>query len=236
MTNSRIGFRNLPLELRNEIYQYVIGDIRQLKIPSASWVGTRHGPHRLLFRRIPPSLLLNRQIANEAVQVSLQRVKSIKACNPRDIANVFPADTLLPNVRHLEFTVAQPFYTGIERSACSSPHDVASRCPRLEELRLLFPATNPTMNNFASDLISIFENKRLVKLHLGYRDAPSKGWDVDVALFRPLESWFLRECRERKKHIKLTIDLSPGRVPGCYEERRIQVGNFTYIHGFDMFG
>ncbi|KAH7397001.1 hypothetical protein DE146DRAFT_62497 [Phaeosphaeria sp. MPI-PUGE-AT-0046c] len=239
MVDSQTGFQRLPLELRNQVYQYVIGDIRQLNVSSGPRLGSlsEQAGRRQLLQHLPRSLFLNQQLVNEAIKVSLQQVSGIKASSPRGIAALFPSGKPLRNIRRLEFTFAQPFYSSNGRRTCSSPQDIASRCPGLEELTLLFPATKGTMNNFASDLISIFENQKLLKLKLRYRDVPidAGGWNPDVALFRPLESWFLRECRGRERHITITIDLSPDRVPTCYEERRIQDGNFTYIHGFDMF-
>lgn len=238
VNESHTGFQRLPLELRNEIYQYVIGDIRQLDISASTWLGTLHrdGPRRLLLRHIPRCLILNRQILDEVILIAPDQISGIKACRPRDTSRIFPPDKLLPNVRRLEFTLAQPISTSNERSACSSAQDVASRCPRLEELTILLPATKGTMDNFAPYLINIFENKKLVKLTLGYNRAPMRRWHADYSLLRPLESWFLRECEERGRNVDFTIDLSPGQVPACYEERRVRKGCIEYLEGFDMFG
>lgn len=238
MTNSRIGFQHLPRELRDQIYQYVIGDIRQLNVSSSSWFGffSRHDPPRQLLQHVPRCLILNQQILDEVMQVCLHQVSGIKAFSPKDISTVFPPDKQLFNIRRLKFTVAQPFYSSNGRGTSSSAQDVASRCPRLQELTVEFPATDTTMNKFASDLVNVFENKNLIKLTLNYRNAPMKAWQPDDTLFRPLEAWFLRECEKRGRNIDLTIDLSPGQKLTGWEDGRAKKGCITYVYFWDTFG
>lgn len=238
VTKSSIGFQHLPRELRDEVYQYVIGDIRQLDFHKTGQLGMlcQDRPRYLLLRHIPRCLCLNRQILNEALETAPDRVSGIKAFSPRDTTCVYPSDKLLHSVRRLEFTSSQPFYSSNERGRCSAPEDVASRCPQLEELTLLLPATKDTMNNFASDLVNIFENKNLVKLTLAYQNAPIQGWDTEYSLFQPLESWFLRESEEKGRRIAFTIDLAPGKVSRSIEESKTRTGCIEYMQYLDIFG
>lgn len=235
-TNSQVNFQHLPRELRDEIYRYVIGDIRQLDIYQVDWLGRlrKDSPRCLLLRRIPPCLLLNHHILNEALEVVPDQVSGIKALSPQDTTTIYPSTKVLRNVRRLEFTYVQPSFSNT--GTYLAPQDVALRCSKLEELSILLPATKDAVNNYASDLISIFENKSLVKLTLNYENAPWKGWDNDYALFQPLESWFKNECKKRGRHINFTIDLAPGRVSRSIEEHKARMGCIEYMQCMDIFG
>lgn len=232
------NFQQLPRELRDEIYRYVIDDIGQLNLSASSWLPRPSGddPRHPLLRRIPRCLLLNQQILHEALEIAPDTVSGIKAFSAEDTTCVFPSNVLLRNVRRLEFTLSHPTYSSNGRDTCSAPQDVASRCTQLEELSILLPATTAMTYNYQSDLVNIFENKNLVKLTLNYEKAPWRGWDQDYCLFQPLESWFLQECGKRRRHVDFTIDLAPGRVTRSIEESKVRKGCIEYMQCIDIFG
>jgi hypothetical protein len=236
------GLQGLPLELRNDIYEYTIGDVNSLTIPPGdpdSWLQT-------LYDKVLSSLHINRQIEDEAKEVVLTQVmrvvKEVTLPDPDDLLSVVPFHIQFANIHRLRFTRPQRCLDGSLDSLSSCVNDLVQRCPQLQELTIPISATIFLEGDYRSHFSTILENKNMSKLHLTCSNTPRSPNDYvsapDATVFQPFEEWFLREGTTRERHIALDIDLTPNTKykasdPQC---SRRQVGCIRWIEFCDFFG
>ncbi|KAH7361145.1 hypothetical protein BKA66DRAFT_471415 [Pyrenochaeta sp. MPI-SDFR-AT-0127] len=145
MAMRRSLLMELPLELRDEIYAYLMIDLRSsLQIPTR----LSSSALRFLTRRLPHCLLLNHQVLEEAAMAYLRRtillVDSTTFSSIENMLSQFPADIAYQSVRFLEFTQPQPCYAfsyGSKPSLAPANcvQDIALRCPSLRHLTFTIP-------------------------------------------------------------------------------------------------
>jgi hypothetical protein len=237
------GLNRLPLELRNNIYEYVIGDFTRLTIPpNASSSSTYQSFHK----KLPPSLHLNRQIIVEATNAFIHRitrvVEEVKLAQPEDLLFLMPSNTELTNLRRLEFTQPQSRYSKDSSCSSASVHDVVKCCPQLQELIIRLRASVFLDEDYHSDFGHVFEHMNLLKLYLTCSNGPyircSQFSAPDPDKFKPFDNWFLQEGRKRGRYIALSIDLSPTTRfndidPQCTRQSE---GSIKWIMFADWFG
>jgi hypothetical protein len=238
-----IGLNRLALELRNIIYEYVIGDCTTLTIPPSSCGSSAL---QSFHKKLPPCLLLNHQILAEATDAFIHRtmlvVEEVKLSQPEDLLSVLPSNTTLMNLHRLEFTQPQSRYSKDSEHSPVSVHEVVKRCPRLQELTIPFRASMFLGEQYHSDFSHIFEHEKLSKLCLTCKDSPQLSssyiYGPDHDGFVPFDNWFLRECEERSRQVALSIDLSPDSYynPNNGEFSRGSAGSIKWTQYTDWFG
>lgn len=135
----------LPLELRDKIYEYTTGDISTLTIPPD------FSNSLLVFitHRLPPGLLLNHQIFNEAAAAyhrrTLLTVTSASVPSPKSLLSEIATSTTFKNLRTLKFTQPQDCYARFsdlasQVAAAECVHAVVRRCPILRDLTMTISA------------------------------------------------------------------------------------------------
>jgi hypothetical protein len=237
------GLNLIPLELRNNIYEYVIGDFTTLTIPPNS---CNSSAYQSFHKKLPPCLHLNRQIMLEATNAFIHRilriVEEVKLSRPEDLLSVMPSNTKLTNLRRLEFTQPQSRYSNDSSSSSASVYDAVKRCPQLQELTIPLLASVFLDEGYHADFSRVFEHQNLIKLYLTCDNGPyiigGRSSAPDPDIFKPFDNWFLREGQERGRHIALSIDLSPTtmcnrRNPECIRESE---GSIKWIRLIDFFG
>jgi hypothetical protein len=70
MAHKTSNLTRLPLELRDTIYEYVIGDITTLVLPKSTY---NSSTTQSLQKKLPPCLFLNHQILLEATNAFIHR-------------------------------------------------------------------------------------------------------------------------------------------------------------------
>jgi hypothetical protein len=236
------GLNRLPLELRNNIYEYVIGDFITLTIPPNVFSSSTY---QSFHKKLPPCLHLNRQIMVEATNAFIHRilrvVEEVQLSQPEDLLFVMPSNTKFKNLRRLEFTHPQSCYSNDMKGSCASVHDVVKRCPELQELTIPLLASVFLDEDYHSDFGRVFEHENLLKLYLTCDDGPyiSNSWVSmpDPGGFQPFSSWFLQESQERGRHIGLSIDLSPHTPVNDIDVQcsRRSAGSITWVQFLDYF-
>jgi hypothetical protein len=245
MRDSPIGLlQRLPLELRNDIYNYALGDCTSLTI---SQDVRGFGLHSIR-RELPRCLKLNHQIVDEATKAHLHHkirvVRDIRVPNAEDLLSAIPPNMELANVRCLEFTRPQTRYTNNRRGSLSIPssaHDLVLRCPRLQELTVPISASIVLDEDYEAYFSAIFEHKGLLKLTVTCNNTPNLSNHYaaapDWTKFQPFEEWFLREGRSRGRYISLLIDLTgrykDSRSPECIRRTK---GCIKFVEFMDFFG
>ncbi|KAH3939225.1 hypothetical protein HBH98_198640 [Parastagonospora nodorum] len=241
------GFQRLPLEMRNKIYLDVVDPVLDITIP----LGTHNFFDRCgdgswrknLDKRLPPCLILSRQIKNEAIEEmhhsAMQLIKKITLSDPDDLLKALPATTKLNGLHELVLT--GPRWDFKEPFPSNSIRDILLRCPHLQELTITIPVS-VFSNDYESYFGYIFEHGNLNKLTVNCHDAPqhpranNQWWCDDYTLPRPFERWFLDECEKRRRGIALSVDLSPGQQSNGGEHVRKTKGNIKYMYNMDWFG
>jgi hypothetical protein len=234
MGSNASGFVRLPLQLRNTIYRYAIGEITSLTLPHTPLLSAATQPFQ---KKLPPCLLLNHQIALEAthafIHLATLTVRDLTLSNPSDLLSVIPPETKLASLRHLKLTSRQPDFSG----SPTSVHSLILRCPNLQHLTLPLPSSLFLSDDYESDLAPIFSHPALLKVHITCSNAPyfKCSWmsAPNAELFKPFDEWW----RDRGSRIEMSIDLSPGRKkngdPQC---SRRKLGSIEWFEVQDWFG
>jgi hypothetical protein len=234
MGNNTSNLARLPLELRNAIYRYTIGDITSLTLPHPPLLSAATQPFQ---KKLPPCLLLNHQIALEAthafIDLAALTVRNLTLSNPLDLLSVISHETKLASLLSLRFTSRQPHYSGFPTSV----HSLIQRCPNLQHLTLPLPSSFFLSDDYESNLAPIFSHPALLKVHITCSNAPylKCSWvsAPNAELFEPFDQWW----RDRGSRIEMSIDLSPGRKkngdPQCVRQRR---GGIEWFEVQDWFG
>ncbi|KAH7066494.1 hypothetical protein FB567DRAFT_542247 [Paraphoma chrysanthemicola] len=240
-------FQSLPLELRDEIYEYSIADCFTHQDQGQFAMNT-------LCRGLPPCLSLNRQIREEAAKVFLRRIRrnvaNIKIADPGELLGILPANESLQKVRRIEFTKAQSRYAPVHKhhktGNLQTIQDLASRCPNLTDLTIPVRKITLTPYRTASSLDAATQ---FSQIHLlpNLRKLSIKGADShaeDVKVFKVLEKVLTRSnepawIREKSETVKceVDIDITPTLlyVPS-HECTRGQEGCIRYLYWQDWFG
>jgi hypothetical protein len=166
------GFNNLPLELREKIYGYIISNrspatcVLPIRKDSCYMPNNSRKSHLIdrdqnilrftyLKGHLPASLFLNCQILQEASIVSLRTTKlhipgDRQALSPLyAFLASFPGTCGYDSVRHLSFTfratrAAAPSTIATDASArFLDPHQLIFMCPGLIEVKILEYASSP---------------------------------------------------------------------------------------------
>jgi hypothetical protein len=172
MAHKTSNLTRLPLELRDTIYEYVIGDITTLVLPKSTY---NSSTTQSLQKKLPPCLFLNHQILLEATNAFIHRatltLRELTLAHPSDLLFAIPSDAKFPNLTHLTFTHKQPHYS----SSSASAHSIVHRCPQLQHLTIpfysrVFHSVNlffdETDVRFETDLLPIFTHETLLKVDI----------------------------------------------------------------------
>ncbi|KAF2830336.1 hypothetical protein CC86DRAFT_367123 [Ophiobolus disseminans] len=228
--NNANRLQRLPLELRNRIYEYVVGDITSLTVLAQSTSLMR----AQLKRNLPLCLRLNRQIVEEAANAvfhhTLLVVEDLVMRNPVDVSCVVPPGMMLKSVRRLEVTQPQMRYDRDLDDATASPlssvYDLVKRCPQLRELTIrvetavLFTTPNdPSKRKTAQELAAttgfglVFQHEKLEKLSLGCNSPESpyfqRNGPPHCDFVVPFVDWLEQETRARGGRVTLDVDITP---------------------------
>jgi hypothetical protein len=236
----RIGFQDLPLELRRKIYYFTFDEIDSLEIPPRAglfWVSR-------LRRYLQPCLKLNHQIREEAIKelqhCAISLVNKLTLDAPEDLLAAIPSTTQLSTVRHLILDKPQDSYIEPAPHSSYSIHDLVSRCPQLEEVTISLRASGFVGENVTELFVNnIFAHRNLFKLHINCNDVITqfKG-EPDLRVVKPFEQRFLQEGREKSRPIELDVNLSPyaWNVEESYEASWRREGCVRWVHYEDYFG
>ena len=135
----------LPLELRDKIYEYITEDISTLTIPP----DFSNSLPVFIARRLPPCLLLNHQIFNEAAAAYHRRtlliVTSASVPSPKSLLLEIATSTTFKNLRTLKFTQPQDCYArssdlASQVAVAECVHAVVEHCPILRDLTMTISA------------------------------------------------------------------------------------------------
>jgi hypothetical protein len=242
MLSSPTGLQQLPLELRNDIYENTIGEVDKFTIqPGApgSWLQS-------LYNQFLPPLRLNRQIEDEAKEVALSHVmrvvKEITLPSPDDLLSVVPSHIQFANLRRLHFTRPQRSLNESSDDSSFCVDDIVQRSPQLEELTIPVSARVLLEDDYQSHFSAILGLKNIAKLNLTCADAPRipGNWvyGANAIVLQPFEEWFLRESATKGRHIALDINLSPNTKYRAHDPQcsRRQLGSIRWIEFADFFG
>lgn len=260
--NLLMGLKELPIELRNQVY-YKISKPKNFIEPPDGFEGDILN----YFRGLIPGCLGNDpEIANEATMElfhqTVQIAQSIKVPGPEFFDAIKPSDIQWKSVRFLEFTGIQHTYGS---STTGSPghltiHDVVTGCPNLRKLKIrVSPAfiqrqkkPSPTENH-PQDFVNgthkllIMEHVNIRELELGcaletqvYRgEGYTPPPEPPRAQFVGFVKAFKKEADLKERMIKLTVNFSPDEsmnphgVTG-YSDVRKYADEFTWttVHDF----
>lgn len=258
----RASLQHLPLELRDRIYGYIIGDTSRLTIPTNS----ESSPLAPLCALVPQCLHLNAQILAEATRAlqhrTLLTVQELKISNPADILSDTPPTMLLTQLHTLELTSPQPLY-GLASTPNSTPpqfylHDFLARCPNLHTLTLpinsttlLLPKTDkprPRFDNRSRAKIrgtktraqlsattsfeKILRHPTLQRLAITCTDA----WGCDYSVFQPLEAMLCSGAGVPGLALDIDMTAQVEYLENDTQMQRRNVGRIRYIECWDFFG
>ncbi|KAH7399688.1 hypothetical protein BKA66DRAFT_452367 [Pyrenochaeta sp. MPI-SDFR-AT-0127] len=226
-----VGFKQLPQELRDEIYTSVTGDLTVLNIPDVC-EGTALS---FLTQRLPRCLLLNHQIQQEAALAYLHRtlaiMESVTVPSPSCLLQQIPDSITFKGVRRLEFTRPQghsaiDVVTAVPTSALGA-HDVITRCSGLRELTMnvtagMLFAENQEPNaprlktmeeiDESFKFTRILEHNSLQKIQLICYDADKHAFLLNQFyqdIFTPFTMWFMNEAHTRGRKISFNLRICP---------------------------
>lgn len=232
--NRSTGMRKLPLELRNEIYNHIIGGCSALVIPK-DFEGSVLS---FLSRRLPHCLILNHQTYEEAAKAYLFRtlwlMETVSVPGPDFLLLEIPSSITFKGIRYLEFTQPQG-QSAIDKSAEPAPpskspldvKEVLSRSPELRELTMsvtagiLFAADKEpgelrlrTMEDMDElfKFTQILEHNGLQKVQLICNDANPHARLVDQFyqdIFVPFTKWFMQQAHNRGRNISFNLRICP---------------------------
>jgi hypothetical protein len=259
MSDGRLaGIKQLPRELRDEIYRHTTDDFTNLAIP-ASFDGSLLD---FFLTQLPTTFFSDLATRDEAARAQLRcailDMVTVKVPNPKALLAGVPKNMSFNNVRCLEFTQPQHVYeTKHDYGSATgvfTVHDAVLRCPQLREITIAVPATlflRPGTTSIAwrcrtlaeieaaTYFSRIFEHTGIQKITLACKDGPTRDYGFpDPTPFMSFANWFVGEVRNRDRNIDFTIDLSPGQVftPNWPECRRESLGCIKWITWMDFFG
>lgn len=228
---------DLPLELRNEIYSYLMIHLSASLLVPKTLSGSAV---RFLTRRLPHCLLLNHQVLEEAAMVYLRRtilvVDTTTFFAIENMLSQFSGDIAYRNVYFLEFTQPQPYYA---RSYESQPslaptncvQDIVSRCPSLRHLTFTIPLDMLALTRKESKVprartfeeieakmkfSRLFEHENLREIHFfwvpgKYRDGVTDDWSE---LFESFGTALGAEAQKGGSRLKVEVHIPyPTKIP-----------------------
>lgn len=153
---------NLPIELRNEVYDNLIEEITYLVLPR----DFKGSISDYLFTRLPKALKSNEQFASEAAMEYLRRTLRTAILIIVPDTSAFhldlPENMKWEKVSELEFTDTQRYYARpmdgfVRETKQSSIQEIVARCPNLERLTIaiedtmILPQTSDTANSTSTE-------------------------------------------------------------------------------------
>ncbi|KAF2477306.1 uncharacterized protein BDR25DRAFT_390829 [Lindgomyces ingoldianus] len=249
-SDERSSFMHVPLELRNEIYGYLMVDLPPaLQVPPHLNESALH----FLSRRLPHCLLLNHQVLEEATIAYLGRTLLIISGTGFASLDVllsrFPNDIAYNSVHRLDFAYPPDRYA---QSCESKPplapancvYDFVSRCPGLRHLTMAVLGNMLVTAGMGNQVgrvrtmkeveermgfTRVFEHKSLQTLQLVCNDGVEYARkEVDLSsLFQSFAKWFVEESSKRGRKISFHVKICPSNK---YNHRNPELGWYTAGH------
>ncbi|OAK99638.1 hypothetical protein IQ06DRAFT_305737 [Phaeosphaeriaceae sp. SRC1lsM3a] len=263
MSDTLASLKQLPLELRDSVYDEALTPLQTLEHP-ANFKGTVIQYFRSL---LPLSLRSDSQVVEEATTVfirqTLRTVQNIKVPGPEYFETVQALVPQWEGVRRLEFTNTQHAYAAFPANENTSPmtvHDIVVRCPNLEAVVFRIAPEmmlKPMAPSFHADegensatctyLLRVMEHPKIRRLELhcaegrqtftGY-SAYAQPVPPSTNKFKPFVDAFRSATTSAGRNVELVIEFSPGIVknPNNPEMQRRYENGFTWIEYHDFFG
>ncbi|CAO2657091.1 Nn.00g058940.m01.CDS01 [Neocucurbitaria sp. VM-36] len=229
-----VGLNRLPLELRNEIYKYIVPDLAPLTIP------THFEGSALTFltQRLPLCIVLNHQIYEEVAMAYYRRtmlyVERITVPSAETLLLQTPDSIAFKGIRYLEFTRPQGGSESHRSPYILSPpvrfdkiHAALSRCPELRTLTMTVTAalllttdqgsTSPRLRTMeeieeSTSFTGIIEHQGLQSLQLRCNDAHRHAHKIGKdyrTLFEPFAQWLMRRAYSKGSNLSFNIKICP---------------------------